>query len=169
MTALEETTSSGASLLPRAPEPNSRVLAVDYGRRRIGLALSDELGITARPFKTLERINRRSDLRRLGEVVRLYDVRRIIVGYPVHLDGRVGEMAREAARFAARLRKELGLEVELVDERLTSWEAEQILRETPDSSRRRNRAVDDVAAAVLLRGYLERMRGNAPAGAPESE
>ena len=146
-----------------------RILAIDYGRRRIGLALSDELGMTARPLATLGRTNRRADLRRLREIVRKHGARRLLVGYPLHLDGRPSPMAEEAAQFAARLRKELGLEVELVDERLTSWEAEQTLREITPSSRRGRADCDDMAAAVLLRGYLQQKRPRHPAIRPETE
>src|ERR1700691_1611263 len=107
-------------------KPRKRILAIDYGRKRIGLALSDELRLTAQPLGTLLRMNRQADLRRLRETCRSHAVSRIIVGNPLHINGEAGEMADEAARFATRLRKELGLEVELVDERLTSWEARQI-------------------------------------------
>ena len=149
-----------------AGSPGGCILAIDYGQRRIGLALSDALGLTSRPLATLERTNRRNDLRRLGEIVRQHQVRRIVVGHPLHLDGSASEMAAEAARFAARIGKQLRLPVELVDERLSSWEAEQILA-TPrgasgkgrDTARRRGGgAVDRVAAAVILRDYLERER-----------
>jgi putative Holliday junction resolvase len=157
--------------------PAGRVLAVDYGRRRIGLALSDALGLVARPLATLRRTNRRADLRRLREIAREHDVRRIVVGHPLHLDGGAGEMAAEAARFAARLEKQLGLPVELVDERLSSWEAEQTLAANRALARkRRGRAggqrptrevrreggtIDQVAAAVILRDYLESARKRA--------
>ncbi|MFY9528500.1 MAG: Holliday junction resolvase RuvX [Candidatus Acidiferrales bacterium] len=153
----------------RTPEATGRVLAVDYGRKRIGLALSDELGLTARPLETIVRANRRDDMRRLRQVVRQHGVRRVIVGHPLHLDGTAGAMAAEATRFAGRLRKELGLEVESVDERLTSWEADETLRETRQSTRRARKASDDVAAAVILREYLERKSNNGPAEAPGSE
>src|ERR1700722_10595621 len=106
-------------------QPRRRILAIDYGRKRIGLALSDELRLTARPLSTLARVNRQSDVRSLREICRRHAVARVIVGHPLHMSGEAGEMAGEAARFAARLRKELGLEVELMDERLTSWEAER--------------------------------------------
>ena len=168
-----------------------RVLALDYGRRRIGLAASDALGLTAQPLGTLERTNRRDDLRRLREIVRRHDVRRIVVGHPLRLDGTPGEMAAEAARFAARIEKQLGLPVELVDERLSSWEAEQIVglstaaagklrrgegrlgtgkkpvrrpggaasqRRSQEARRPRSERLDSVAAAVILRDYLERER-----------
>lgn len=157
-----------------------RILAIDYGRRRIGLAVSDELRVTAQPLAKLERTNRSDDVRRLREIARRHEARLVIVGHPLHLDGRAGEMAAEAARFAARIEKALRIPVSLVDERLTSWEATQELRETrarPDggaghkpwrqgkvrarkprrpAASSSRRAVDDVAAAVLLREYLER-------------
>lgn len=140
-----------------APIPG-RVLAVDYGRRCIGLALSDELRLTAQPLATLERTNRRNDLRRLREIVRKHDVRAIVVGHPVHLNGSAGEMAEEAARFAARLRKELGLPVELIDERLSSWEAEQL--SAPAARGKKKSSLDHLAAAVILRDYLQRLRAS---------
>src|SRR5208282_3197442 len=114
-----------------------RILAIDYGRKRIGLALSDELGMTARPLLTLERTNRRGDMRRLREICREHGVAHILVGHPLHITGAAGEMADEAAQFAARLKKELGIVVELMDERLTSWEADQLMAETKSSSRKR--------------------------------
>jgi len=135
----------------------TRVLAIDYGRRRIGLAISDEMLLTARPLQTLTRTNRRNDLRRLREIVREHAVGLLIVGHPLNLDGSAGDMAGEAARFAARLRKELSVPVELADERLSSWEAEQIAA-AARPPRTRAQATDQVAAAVILRDYLERVR-----------
>lgn len=143
---------------PRSDVPGLRILAIDYGRRRIGLAVSDELRLTARPLGTLLRQNRRDALRLLRAIVRANGVGKILVGHPVHLNGVSSEMSVETERFAARIQKELGLPVELVDERLTSWEAEQTLAETKASrgkaSSRQN--IDAVAAAILLREYLER-------------
>src|SRR5712692_552339 len=126
--------SSGASP-SRETQPSGRIrapilapiLAIDYGRGRIGLAVCDALGVVPRPLATLARTNRRDDLRRLREIVRRHAVRQILVGHPLHMDGTTGEMAREAARFAARIEKQLGLPVELVEERVASWEAGQIL------------------------------------------
>jgi putative holliday junction resolvase len=151
--------SAGGIRAESAPDTKAaRILAIDYGRRRIGLALSDELGLTAQPLATLVRKNRRDDLRRLREICTARGVARIIVGYPLHMTGAAGEMADEAARFAARLKKELGIVVELVDERLTTWEADQLMAELKPSSRRKRTHTDDVAAAVLLREYLNRQR-----------
>jgi len=135
-----------------------RILAIDYGRRRIGLALSDELRLTAQPLTTLERENRSDDLRRLRKIVREHNVDLIVVGHPVRLDGTAGEMAEEAGRFAKRLEKELGLPVEMMDERLSSWEAEEMQAAKPSASRKRKAPLDQIAAAVILRDYLERHR-----------
>lgn len=146
-----------------------RILAIDYGRKRVGLALSDELGLTAQPHATLVRTNRRNDFLRLREICHQHSVGHIVVGHPLHMNGEAGEMADEAARFAARLNKELGIEVELVDERLTSWEAEQTIAETKSSPRGKRKALDDVAAAVLLRDYLDRRRANPPNASAERE
>jgi putative Holliday junction resolvase len=156
--------------LPHAsPEPppgasREAILAIDYGRRRLGLALSDRLGMTARPLAVWIRTNRRRDLARLREICRLHGAGRIVVGWPLHLDGTAGEMAVEAARFAEQVRKNLCLPVELADERLSSWEAGQMAGE-PEvrgrGSRRRAKAKDDLAAAVILRDYLARRRGAA--------
>jgi putative holliday junction resolvase len=162
---------SGGEISAAADKP-LRVLAVDYGRKRIGLALSDELGLTAQPLATLVRVNRQTDLRRLREACRAHGVAHIIVGHPLHMTGDAGEMADEAARFAARLEKETGIGVELVDERLTSWEAKQTIAETHSSAsskKRRRKPLDDVAAAVLLRDYLERTRGTVRGTGAEKE
>jgi putative Holliday junction resolvase len=148
----------------RLETPRKRILAIDYGRRRIGLAISDELRLTARPFATLVRTNRRDDLRRLRAIVSEHSVAIIVVGHPVHLDGTPGEMAEEAERFAARIAKEFGLPVEMLDERLTSWAAEETLAETRPRSKK-ERSLDEVAAAVILREYLERERARKQAGA----
>ena len=132
-----------------------RILAIDYGRKRIGLALSDELGLTAQPLETLARTNRRNDLRRLREIARKHAVGRIVVGNPVRLDGTSGEMAQEAARFAQRVQKELGLPVEMADERLSSWEAQEAAASSELKRGKPKAGIDAAAAAVMLRGFLE--------------
>ncbi|MGH8277081.1 MAG: Holliday junction resolvase RuvX, partial [Steroidobacteraceae bacterium] len=106
------------------------ILGVDYGRARVGLAIADAEARLAQPLGTLERINRNEDMRRLREMVLKHGVKQIVVGLPLRLDGSQGEMAEEVTRFAERLRKQIGVPVEMVDERLTSWEAERLLEET---------------------------------------
>lgn len=148
----------------------AKILALDYGRKKIGLALADSEARIAEPQDTLERVNRNEDMRRLRELVRDHGVRQIVVGLPLRLDGRRGEMAEEAIRFAERVRKQIGVPVELVDERLTSWQAEQVLeqefgrrithQETRHGRKKTTRTsegkytVDAVAAMVMLREYL---------------
>jgi len=131
-------------------------LAIDYGRRRMGLAISDAMGWTARPLETLERKGRGAEIARLGRIIREQDVGRIVVGHPLRMDGTRGPMAEEAERFARRIEREFGLPVELVDERLTSWAADQWVAEHPESGRGRGK--DEIAAAILLEEYLARKR-----------
>src|ERR1700676_2982291 len=149
--------------------PTGVILAIDYGQKRLGLALSDECCVTSRPFAIWTRINRRRDLTRLRELVRQHAVRRIVIGLPLHLDGTQSEMSEEAMGFAARVEKALGIPVEMMDERLSSWEAEQTVgaNKSAASSHRgrkqrrgpnRRTKFDDVAAAVILRDYLDRVR-----------
>ena len=154
------------------------ILSIDYGRNRMGLAIADANVQMAQPLDTLERINRNEDMRRLRELVREHGVRRIVVGLPLKLDGTRGEMAEEAERFARRLQKQIGVPVELVDERLTSWEAERLLEEMEGRflhadkshvSRKPKKAparatVDAVAAAVILKEYFDRKRQPAEQG-----
>jgi putative Holliday junction resolvase len=146
------------------------ILAVDYGRARIGLALADTETRMPQPLSTMERINRNEDMRRLRELVRGHGVKQIVVGLPLRLDGTRGEMAEEVERFAQRVRKQIGVPVELVDERLTSWEAERLMEEIQGrfirdeklagSKKPKNvqakMTVDAVAAAVILKEYLGR-------------
>ncbi len=157
---------------PKSAPARPKILALDYGRKKIGLALADSEVRIAEPYTTLGRINRNEDMRRLREFVRDHHIKQIIVGLPLLLDGTRGEMAEEATRFAERLRKQIGLPVELVDERLTSWEAERLLEEelgrrlthaeTHAGRKKSARAsdgkytTDAVAAMVILRDYLAR-------------
>jgi putative Holliday junction resolvase len=133
-----------------------RILAIDYGRRRLGLALSDELGLLARPLATLERTNRRGDLAKLSRIAAENAVARVVVGLPLRLDGTAGEMAEEARAFALKLARAAGVGVELVDERLTSWEAEESLPGGKSAAAKRRGAIDQRAAVLILEEYLRR-------------
>ena len=137
-----------------APSSRGRILALDYGRKRIGLALSDELGMTAAPLAVLVRKNRAEDLKRLREIARKHEAKRIVIGLPIRLDGAASEMSDEVTSFAKRLRKHLGLPVEMYDERLSSWEAHN--QETTPSKRRgsADKPKDHLAAAIILRDFL---------------
>ena len=142
-----------------------RILAIDFGSKNLGLAVSDPTRLIAQGLPTLKRANRRADLTRLRELVEAMGVERILVGHPLHLKGYAGERARQAARFADWLRRELRLPVELVDERLTSVEAEHLLHARGASKKERRESVDRVAAALLLQTYLDahREKERAPA------
>lgn len=133
------------------------VLGIDLGKKRIGLAISDESERIALPAGTLESRGRTADLAAIRSLVEERGVRRIVVGLPLHMSGRPGPEAETARRFAAALARELGLPVETLDERWSTVEAERTLRETGQSRRkRRTGAADTLAATLLLRTFLER-------------
>jgi putative pre-16S rRNA nuclease len=135
-----------------------RVLALDLGKRRIGLALSDELGLTAQGLETLERTNIRQDLARLSELAAGNNVSRIVIGNPLLMDGREGRQAEHAREFGARVEAATGLPVEFWDERLTTVEAQRVLRQSGIGIEKRARAVDRLAAVILLESYLDSQR-----------
>ena len=137
---------------------NGRVLALDLGKRRIGLALSDELGITAQGLETLERSNIREDLARLAQLASDKNVTLILMGNPLHMSGREGRQTEYTRDFAERLHAATGLPVEFRDERLTTVEAERVLRQSGISIQKRAKAVDRLAAVILLESYLDSRR-----------
>lgn len=132
-----------------------RVLALDFGKRRIGLAVSDELGITAQGLETLQRTNIREDLARLAQLISQKGVSLILMGNPLHMSGREGRQAEYTRDFAERLTAATGVPVEYWDERLTSVQAERVLRESGISIQKRARAVDQLAAVILLESFLD--------------
>jgi len=138
---------------------HARILAIDYGRARHGLAVSDALGLASHPLPALQRAGDAADLQALRAVLAERDVRRVIVGLPLNMDGSEGPMAREVRAFATALGAALALPVELEDERLSTDEAEQFLRDAGLRPGERKKLRDSVAAAVILRGVLEREAG----------
>jgi putative holliday junction resolvase len=132
-----------------------RLLGLDVGSRTIGMAVSDPLGITAQGLETIRRTNKRSDFARLNQIIRDYCVSEIVVGYPLRLSGAAGAQAEKVAGFAEQLRKRFKLPVHLWDERLTSAEANRLLRETEMSIRRRGEVVDRMAAVLILQAFME--------------
>jgi putative Holliday junction resolvase len=138
----------------QVPSPG-RILALDVGARRIGLAVSDLLGITAQGIDTLYRKNKRTDFEYLEKIIRDYDVREIVVGLPLRMSGAEGIQSGKMTLFAEDLRKRFSLPVHLWDERLTSAEANRILREAELSIEKRKHAVDRMAAVLILQNFLE--------------
>jgi putative Holliday junction resolvase len=136
------------------------VLALDVGSRRIGVAVSDPLGITAQGLDTIQRQNKRRDWAALGAVLAKYDVGEIVVGLPLRLTGAEGTQSEKMRQFADELKTKFGLPVHLWDERWTSTEANRLLRETNLSIEKRGKAVDRMAAILILQSWM---------GARESE
>ena len=133
----------------------ARVLGLDVGSKTIGLAVSDPLGITAQGLQTVRRNNKRLDFERLRAVVREYQVSEIVIGYPLRLSGAEGTQSEKMRHFAEEIRKKFGLPVHLWDERLTSSQANRVLREFDLSIRKRGEAVDRMAAVLILQSWME--------------
>lgn len=137
---------------------NGRVLALDLGKKRIGLALSDPLGITAQGLETLARSNIREDLAKLAALVTEHNVTLILMGNPLHMSGDESRQTQYTREFAERLKAATGLPVEFRDERLTTVEAERVLKQSGISIQKRAKAVDRLAAVILLESYLDSHR-----------
>lgn len=137
---------------------SGRILALDLGKRRIGLAVSDELGITAQGLQTLQRTNIREDLSTLAKLAAERNVSLILMGHPLHMSGHESRQADYTRDFARRLEAVTGLPTKFWDERLTSVEAERVLRQSGISIEKRARAVDRLAAVILLESYLDSLR-----------
>jgi putative Holliday junction resolvase len=132
-----------------------RVLALDLGKKRIGLAMSDELGITAQGLETLQRTRIREDLERLSSLAADNNVSLILMGNPLHMSGREGRQVEYTREFGERLGAATGIPVKFWDERLTTVEAERVLRQSGVSIEKRAKAVDRLAAVILLESYLD--------------
>jgi putative Holliday junction resolvase len=134
-----------------------RILALDVGDRRIGAALSDELGITAQPLGTIVRT--KAFWEQIGRIVREKEVRTVVIGLPRNMGGTLGEQARKTQEFAAALRGRIsGVEIVFRDERLTTVESEQLLINAGMRREKRKMHRDAIAAALLLQGYLDQRR-----------
>ena len=132
------------------------ILAIDYGRKRIGLAVA-ALNIPF-PLKPLIRTDTVTDIARISDVIRDYQVSRIVVGLPLNMDGTESAMTREVKNFAAAIAKKLKMEVDFADEKLTSREAEQKLAPANRNWKKRKGKIDGVAAALILENYMEKNR-----------
>ncbi len=138
-----------------------RILAIDFGTKRIGLAVSDALGITAQGIPTLERTNLADALRHIQQLAEEYSAELVLLGNPLSHRGSDTAMSERVASFAEKLRHRLKCPVELVDERLTSAEANRVLRESGISIEKRRGARDRMAATLLLQAYLDRRANEA--------
>lgn len=138
------------------PAPiHPRILGLDVGSKTIGIAVSDPLGITAQGLQTIRRQNRRLDYAQLREVIVKYEVTQIVVGYPLRMSGAEGTQAEKMQIFAEDLRKHFRLPVHLWDERLTSAQANRVLRDSEMSIKRRGEVVDRLAAVLILQSWMD--------------
>ena len=132
-----------------------RVLGLDVGSRRIGVAITDELGITAQGLETIQRSRKREDFAILSALLERYQIAEIVVGYPLRMSGVEGIQAEKMQLFAEDLRQRFKLPVHLWDERLTSAQANRLLRQTDLSIKRRGQLVDQMAAILILENWME--------------
>jgi putative Holliday junction resolvase len=133
----------------------SRILGLDVGSKRIGLAISDPLGITAQGLETLHRQNKRLDFAQLEQVIRQHRVAEIVIGLPLRMTGAEGIQAEKMQAFAEEIRRRFRLPVHLWDERLSSAQANRLLRETDMSIKRRGEVVDQMAAVLILQSWMD--------------
>src|SRR5581483_5429796 len=139
----------------------SRIMALDPGSKRIGVALSDEMGWIAQPLETFERRSMDADVAHIADLIRKHDVGRVVMGMPIRLDGTLGPAAVQAQEFLSRLERSLAVPVVAWDERLTTKAAEDMLIQANVSRKKRRGTVDRVAAAILLQSYLESLAPDA--------
>jgi putative Holliday junction resolvase len=130
------------------------ILGIDFGRARIGLAISDELRLLAHPLETLPA--NKDATKKIGEIVRERKIDKIVVGVPRRMTGEIGEAAKGALEFAEKLRAKISCPIETWDERLTTVAAERVLRDVGKKSQKMRNIVDQVAAQMILQGYLDR-------------
>jgi putative Holliday junction resolvase len=139
-----------------------RILAIDPGDRRVGLAVSDELGITAQGLDTFDRSSGEDLVQHVHDLILKYHIEEIVVGHPISLSGRPSESSKKAQNLAVKLQKALGIKTTLWDERLTSEEAKRVLKGEGAGKA----AVDKIAAVLILQSYLDSKRGTGESEAP---
>ena len=132
-----------------------RIMGLDVGEKRIGIAISDPMGWTAQGHSVLQRSRLEDDINNIGRLCQEYEVDKIVVGLPLNMDGSIGPKAREVQEFAQLLEKDLGINIAYWDERLTTKSAERILIEADLSRRRRKQVIDKMAAVHILQTYLD--------------
>ena len=139
------------------------LLGLDVGDIRIGVALSDELGVAAHPLCTLTRKNRKVDLIAIADLVSIHKVERVIIGLPISLDGSIGTQAEKVQKFAQRLENVIDVPIEFQDESFTTAEAEDILQALNKDTEEQRELIDEVSAVIILTDYLNQNREPATA------
>lgn len=133
-----------------------RIMGIDYGEKRIGLAISDPLGLTAQGLKTMKRTNIQEDIQRIKEIVREKDVSEIVVGLPKHMDGSLGEKAQVVLAFIESLKEHIHIPIHAIDERLSTVRAHKAMLLGDLSRKKRKERIDMIAAQLILQDYLDR-------------
>ena len=145
----------------------SRIIGLDVGEKRIGVAVSDELAIAAHPLTVIVRDGLEKDLRKIEEIVQEYSAVGIVVGLPLNMNGTIGESAKRVLSFTDSLKKKFSVSVETWDERLTTVSSEKVLLEADLSREKRKKVIDKVAATLLLQCYLDNRRRESGDGKTE--
>jgi len=137
-----------------------RILGIDLGEKRIGIAISDELEITAQGLPTIPSLNEDENLKNIAKIVDKYDVKRIVLGLPKNMNGTLGKQAKKAISFAEKLKEICQLPVELEDERLSTLKAEKLLIYADQRRKKRKKIVDKMSAVIILQSFLDRRMMN---------
>ncbi len=144
-----------------------RMMALDFGSKTIGVAVSDELGMTAQGLKTIKRKTMKEDLAELRRIIDQYGIERIVIGLPKNMNGTLGEQAERVIHWVDRIKDEIPVPIETWDERFSTVEASRRLLEADVSRKKRKRVIDKLAAVIILQGYLQQFRShNHDASAP---
>ncbi|MCK5059246.1 MAG: Holliday junction resolvase RuvX [Candidatus Aminicenantes bacterium] len=133
-----------------------KILAIDFGKKRLGFALGDTSINTALPLKQIDRKNSAQDIQYIKDLIAEYDVEKIVIGYPLHMDGSKSKISTAVENFSGSLQKKANIPVDFIDERLTSFEAEELLKAHQPDYRKRKKVLDSISALVILRSYMER-------------
>jgi putative Holliday junction resolvase len=137
-----------------------RTMGMDIGSRTIGVAISDELGITAQGLKTIRRASKERDFEEIRKIINEFQIGKIVVGLPKNMNGTLGKQAEIVLQWVRDLKEEVHLPVETWDERLSTVEASKVLLEADVSRRKRKKAVDKLAAVIILQGYMDRSKNS---------
>ncbi len=137
-----------------------RIMGLDVGTHTIGIAVSDELRITAQGLKILKRKSMEEDFREMAAIIHQFEIEKIVVGLPKNMDGTLGKQAEKVLRWTETLKAEVQIPVVTWDERLSTVGASKVLLEADLSRRKRKRVIDKVAAILILQGYLDQSRSN---------
>jgi putative holliday junction resolvase len=134
---------------------SERLLALDVGQKRIGLAVNDELGFAAHPLMTLERKSLKHDLEQLKQIIQEQQISKLIVGVPTSLSGKISEQAQKILNFIEVLKKTFSIPIDTWDEALTTKQAEEVLIEADISRKKRKKVIDKIAASFILKSYMD--------------